>query len=152
MAAVTEPRNTIRSWALAAVALTSLALIGFTAWLIWLLGVSDWCARAVGATKAADARPEYAVGACFGLLNKQVEALSINSFIALGTLALCLAVLVVIVLAGGKLSFKASATEGVDVNMSGDPQAAAQFVADKTKLATQAAADQVQPDKPEGEG
>ena len=142
---MTEPRNTIRSWALAAVALTSLALIGFTAWLIWLLGVSDWCARAVGATKAADARPEYAVGACFGLLNKQVEALSINSFIALGTLALCLAVLVVIVLAGGRLSFKAG-KEGVSVDVQREPEQAAQFVADKA----QGAADQVK--NPEGEG
>lgn len=135
---MSETRNTIRSWALAAVALTSLALIGFAAWLIWLLGVADWCGRAVGATKAADARPEYAVGACFNLLNKQVEALSINSFIALGTLALCLAVLVVIVLAGGKLSFKAG-KDGVETDIGRQPEAAAQFVADTA----QGAADQV---------
>lgn len=140
---MSDTRNTIRSWALAAVALTSLALIGFGSWLIYLLAIPDWCGRAIGASKSADARPEYAVGGCFSLLNKQVEALSINSFIALGTLALCLAVLVVIVLAGGKLSFKAN-RDGVDVDMSHDAGEAAQTVAD----AAQDQADQVKGDTP----
>lgn len=114
----------IRRWALIAVGVTSAALIGFGAWLIYLLGDTDWCGRAVGASKTADARPEYAVGGCFSLLNQQVTALSINSFIALGTLALCLAVLVVIVLAGAKLDFKAS-KDGVEANVSHDAADAA---------------------------
>lgn len=133
-----EPRNTIRTYALVAVAVTSAALIGFGVWLIWLLGVSDWCGRAVTGAKDV-ARPETAVGECFVLLDKQVTALSINSFIVLGTLALCLAVLVVIVIAGGKLSFKASATGGVEADVSHDPGEAAQSVA----TAAQVQADEV---------
>lgn len=134
---MTPPRNTVRTYALVAVSVTSAALIGFATWLIYLLGVSDWCGRAVGAAKSAD-RPEFAVTACYTLLQQQVSALTINSFIALGTLALCLAVLVVIVIAGGRLSFKAS-KDGVDVDMAHEPEAAAQFVADTA----QGAADQV---------
>lgn len=126
---MTESRNTIRTYALAAVTLTSIALIGFTAWLIWLIGVSDWCGRAIGAGKSADARPEFAVTGCYNLLDKQVSGLTILAFIALGTLALCLAVLVVIVIAGGRLSFKAG-KDGVDVDMSHDAGEAAQVVAD----------------------
>lgn len=135
-----EPQRAVLRWALAAVAFTSAALIGYTAWLIWLLGVADWCGRAVGASIHADARPEYAVGGCFSLLNKQVSSLSIMGFIALGTLALCLAVLVVIVLAGGKLSLKAS-KDGVDVDVGKEPGDAAQFVASKAQDAADTVAD-----------
>lgn len=122
-------RNSIRTWALVAVAVTSTALIGFGAWLIHLLSAPDWCGRAIGAAQEVTNRPEYAVGGCFTLLNKQVDALSINSFITLGTLALCLAVLVVIVLAGGKLSFKAS-RDGVEADVGRDPVQAAKQVAE----------------------
>jgi hypothetical protein len=134
---MSEPRATIRTYALVAVSLTSLALIGFAWWLIGILAGRDWCDRAIGAAKDAT-RPESAVAGCFTLLHQQVLALSVNSYIALGTLALCLAVLVVIVIAGGKLSFKASAT-GVEADVGHDPNDAAQFVADKA----QGAADQV---------
>jgi hypothetical protein len=135
-----EPRNSIRTYALVAVSVSSVALIGYTCWLIYLLGVSDWCGRAIGAVKATDSRPEFAVSGCFSLLRQQVSALSIDAFIALGTLALCLAVLVVIVIAGGKLSFKAS-KDGVDVDMSKEPEQAAQFVASKAQDAADTVAD-----------
>jgi hypothetical protein len=119
----------VKKWALIAVAVTSTALIGFAAWLIYLLAIPDWCGRAIGATKSADARAEYAVGGCFNLLNKQVSALSINSFIALGTLALCLAVLTVIVLADARLNLKASRS-GVEADVGRNPVEAARTVAD----------------------
>jgi hypothetical protein len=138
---MSEPRATIRTYALVAVSLTSLALIGFAWWLIGILAGRDWCDRAIGAAKDAT-RPESAVAGCFTLLHQQVLALSVNSYIALGTLALCLAVLVVIVIAGGKLSFKAGAG-GVEA----DVGQAAQVVAD----AAQEQADQVKAAAPEGE-
>ena len=134
---MTGARNTIRTYALVAVAVTSVAAIGFGIWLIWLIGVSDWCGRAITGARGA-ARPDTAVGECFVLLDKQVAALAINSFIVLGTIALCLAVLVVIVIAGGRVSFKAG-KDGVDVDVSHDPGEAAQTVAD----AAQSTADQV---------
>jgi hypothetical protein len=116
---VTEPRNTIRTWALIATILTSGVVAGFGWWLISILAAPDWCDRAVGAAEDAQARPEASVSACFGLLNKQVDALALNSHFAIGTLALCLAVLVVIVMAGGRLSFKASKS-GIEADVGRD--------------------------------
>lgn len=113
-----RPHNAIRFWALLAVALTSAAMIGFGWWLIDILAAPNWCNRAMGAAEDAAARPEFAVGGCFELLRRQVDALALNSHFAIGTLALSLAVLVVIVLAGGRVSFKASAS-GVEGDISG---------------------------------
>lgn len=128
----------IRTWALIAVAVTSAALIYFAHWLIERIASPDWCARAIGAGKTAEARAEYAVGGCFNLLNKQVEALALNSHIAFGVLALCLAVLVVIVLAGGRVNFRAS-REGVEADISRDVADAAKDVAQ----AAEAKADEI---------
>lgn len=116
---MTEPRNTIRTWALVATMITSGVVGGFGWWLIKILAAPDWCDRALGAAKDAQARPEFAVQACFSLLSKQVDALALNSHFAIGTLALCLAVLVVIVMAGGRLSFKASKS-GIEADVGRD--------------------------------
>ena len=116
----------IRTWALIAVAVTSAALIGLSYWLVGLLSQPEWCTRAIGASQYVEGRPEYAVGGCFTLLQQQVSALALNSHISIGVLALCLAVLVVIVLAGGRLSFSAS-RDGVNADIQRD---AAQEVAD----------------------
>lgn len=118
----------IRTWALIAVAVTSAALIYFAHWLIERIASPDWCNRALGAAEYANGRPEYAVGGCFALLNRQIEALALNSHIAFGVLALCLAVLVVIVLAGGKVNFRAS-KDGVEADISRDVADAARDVA-----------------------
>lgn len=116
------PRNTLRTFALVCVAATSLFIMGVSAWLIYLLQ-SDWCGRAVGAAEQASARPEYAVGGCFSLLNQQVAALAWSNHIALGVLALSLFVLIVIVIAGGRASFKLS-KDGVEGDVSREAEAA----------------------------
>lgn len=130
--------NYIRGFALLAVAITTAALIGFGWLLIDIVSAPDWCDRAIGAAKDAPgtARPEFAIGGCFALLTRQVQALALNSHIALGALALCLVVLTVIVLAGGKLTFSAN-RDGVTADMATDE--AAQVVAD----AAQDQADQI---------
>lgn len=124
---MSRPLNTIRTYALVAAAVTSVALIGISCWLIYLVSRPNWCSQAIGASQYVDGRPEFAVSGCFSLLRQQVATLSINSYISLGTLALCLAVLVVIVIAGGRLSFKAS-RDGVEGNIG--RERAAQEVAD----------------------
>lgn len=118
----------LRTWALVAVFITSAALIYFTNRLIEWLAAPNWCSRAINASREAE-RPESAIQGCYGLMTRQVEALALNSHIALGVLGLCLAVLVVIVLAGGKLSFTASKT-GVSADVGRDREEAAQDVAD----------------------
>lgn len=136
-------RGLVRTWALVAVAVTSLALIGFSAWLISILSANDWCTTAAGMAKYADGAPDTIAGGCFQLLTRQVQALAINSHITLGTLALCLAVLVVIVLAGGKVKFTAS-KDGVTADIERDVDEAVQVVAD----AAQETADVIKGDRP----
>ncbi len=131
--------HSVRTWALVAVGLTSGAMIYFGWKLISLLAEPTWCNRAIGAADKSDARPEYAVGGCFSLLAKQVDALALNSHFALGTLALSLLVLVVIVLAGGKLSFKAS-KDGITGDIASDAAAEA---ANATAAAAVAKADEI---------
>jgi TRAP-type C4-dicarboxylate transport system permease small subunit len=100
--------NTIRTFALICVALTSGWMIWLTWWLIDLLSGNDWCAIAVGVSEAANARPLEAIQSCFSLLDAQVGWLGWALMVSLVSLALCLVVLMVIVVAGGKLSFSAS--------------------------------------------
>lgn len=108
--------NTIRTFALVCVAVTSGYLIYLSFRLVTIISAPSWCNRAIGAAEDAG-RPEFAVRGCFELLNKQVTSLSWALMIAIGILALCLLVLNVIVLAGGRLSFTASKT-GVSANVS----------------------------------
>lgn len=97
----------IQGFALLCVAVTS----GFIMYMRWwetnIVAGSDWCDRALGASKGV-VRTLEASGACFNLLNKQLDAVAFNSKIDSGVQALCLLVLVVIVLAGGKLQLAAS--------------------------------------------
>src|SRR5690554_5686141 len=97
----------IRTWALVAVAVSSAFTIGIAVWLISILSAQDWCSRALGAAKYATGRPANAIDACFDLMGEQVGTLGLALLIVIGVQALCLAVLVVIVLAGGKLNFRA---------------------------------------------
>lgn len=123
---MTPVRSSIRTWALVAVGVTSGFLIGISLWLISILSAPDWCNRAIGAKILAGKgdgaiRPEYAVTGCYELMKLQLGALANNSYVAILVIAMCLLVLVVIVLAGGRLSFKAS-RDGVEGNIGKDGQ------------------------------
>ncbi len=101
-------KSAIRTWALVAVAVTSAALVTLSFWLVWILSAQSWCTQVLGAAKYADGPPEFAVGGCYKMMMAQIQALSLNSHIAIGIIGLCLLVLVVIVMAGGTLQFTAS--------------------------------------------
>ncbi len=114
--------NLVKGFALLCVAITSVFIMVTVDRYTDLLASPDWCDRAIGATKDAAikgavtvTRPEYAVGGCFSLLNAQLKALALNSHIALGVIAICLLVLIVIVVAGGHLSFKLPGGAGADM-------------------------------------
>lgn len=111
-------RNTIRTFALVCVALTSAFVTGMAVWYTFILSSPDWCTQAIGAARQGD-RPESAVAGCFGLFSQQLTALAINSFIIIGIIALCLGVLMVIVVAGGRLSFKAG-RDGASADIGSD--------------------------------
>lgn len=126
---VLTPHNSLRTFALVCVAVSSVFIMGVAGVLIHLLQ-SDWCGRAIEAgveTKAA--RPEYAIGACFNLLTQQVSALAWALHIALGVLALSLFVLIVIVIAGARAEFNLS-KDGLSGKVAREAAEAAQATAD----------------------
>lgn len=124
-----ERRRSIRTFALVCVAVTSVYVMGMRVWAYQMIG-ADWCVKGLGAAKYATGRPEYALKHCFQIQQQQLQVLREGSLIDGGVVALCLAVLMVIVVAGGRLSFKASTT-GVETNISpGEAVRAAQRTAD----------------------
>lgn len=141
----TTPRNTIRTFALICVAVSTAFVIGMGVWLTTILSGTDWCARAIGAGQVAS-RPETAISGCFTLLHDQVAALAWNSHIFAFVIALCLLVLMVIVIAGGHLSFRAS-KEGIEGDIGGtsEPAVAAARVAGAAVDEAQAVAQESTP-------
>jgi hypothetical protein len=94
----------IRAFALLCVAATS-AFLGYLALqLIDTLSSPSWCSTALQAERITPGNSFAGLTACIDLLKIQLGALAANSKIVIGTFALCLGVLVVIVIAGAKLA------------------------------------------------
>lgn len=124
--------NSIRTFALVCVAVVSTFVMAMGAWLVMILSDRAWCGTAVGADKVSNGRSETGVNGCVTLMGKQLDALSTQAFIYGGVIALCLLVLMVIVVAGGRLSFRAG-KDGAEANIGADE--AAQHVADEAQIA-----------------
>lgn len=103
-----QPRNTIRTYAVVVVSITSAFIIGMCIWLTKILSSPEWCSRSVGAEKVSPGRTLEGLRACINLMGDQINALAWNSHIYAATIAICLLVLMVIVIAGGRVSFTAS--------------------------------------------
>lgn len=97
----------IRFFALVCVAITS----GYVMWMGWrlsnILTSPGWCNRTLKADEVAKDSAFDALQACVGILAEQLKATALNSHIYAATIALCLLALMVIVVAGGHLSFQA---------------------------------------------
>jgi hypothetical protein len=119
--------NKVLAFALICVAASSAFVMWMQLMLVGTLSSPDWCARAINAEKLATVRGQSSISICASLFDKQLGSLAVGLFINAGTNALCLLVLIVIVVAGGKLQFKAN-REGVDVGI-GKAAAAAQQTA-----------------------
>jgi hypothetical protein len=116
----------VRFFALICVAATSFVLAYMATVLIDTLSSPDWCSKALQAERLSTERGG-GLTSCVDLLTIQLKALAVNSHIVLGVFALCLLVLIVIVIAGGKLSFAAS-KDGVTGNIGKDAIEAAEHV------------------------
>ncbi len=114
MAGSAIPRNTIRTFALVCVAATSVFVIIMGVWVMMLLSDKSWCERALGTAKYVNGRPEVAISGCFSFMGRQLDGITWLGLIYAGVVALSLLVLMVVVVAGGRLSFKAgpSGAEG----------------------------------------
>jgi hypothetical protein len=112
----------VRFFALLCVAATSLFLAYMADRLITTLSSPDWCSKALTAERISTEK-DGGFTSCVDLLTIQLKALAINSHIGFGVFALCLLVLIVIVIAGGKLNFSAS-KDGVSAGISKEQEAA----------------------------
>jgi hypothetical protein len=103
--AMKMPKFTIRGFAVICVAVTS-AYVMYMGWLLnETLSGPGWCRTALGAEKSSTTDGTIkGLDACVGLLTIQLKSLATNSHILLGSVALCLSVLIIIVIAGAKFS------------------------------------------------
>lgn len=128
----------IRAFALLCVASTSAFLAYLALKLIGTLSSPSWCSTALQAERITAKETFVGLTACVDLLKIQLNALALNSQIVIGTFAMCLGVLVVIVIAGARLAGKAPG--GIEVNVSSDPASRA---ADQVATAAVEEAEQI---------
>jgi hypothetical protein len=112
-------RNPIRAFAVLCVAITTVFVMVMSYRLIQILASPEWCGKALQAERISS-QNFGGLTACVDLLKIQLKALATNSFIFGGVIALCLLTLIVIVIAGGKISVDAS-MEGVKADISREP-------------------------------
>lgn len=109
----------IRWVAVIIVAVVALFSIYMTIWMTETLSGPGWCAKAIGADKAATDSKIDVAGSCVNLLTIQLKSLAINSHIFVGMFALILLVLIVVVVAGSKLHVKGG-KEGFETDIGAD--------------------------------
>lgn len=104
-----KEHNPVRIAALICVAITSVYLMYMGYRINEILASPGWCSKALNAEKISS-QNFGGLTACVDLLTIQLKSLATNSHILFGVIAMCLLVLIVIVIAGGKLNFKADKT------------------------------------------
>lgn len=114
--------NPIRAVALVCVAGTSIFFGYLAVWLINIISSPAWCGKAIQAERITPGNSFTGLTACIDLLKMQVGSIAQALLIVLGTEALCLGVLVVIVIAGARLAGKLFGQE-IDIDRSGAPPA-----------------------------
>lgn len=133
--------NPISTFAVLCVACTAAFLGYMTVWQTNILSSPTWCAKAMGAEKMLPGQSAQqtleALRSCNNLLMVQVSAIANDSHINHSAFALVLVVLIVVVIAGARASFKAG-KDGIEGSVSRDADAAADHVVEG---AAQAAAE-----------
>lgn len=124
--------NPVRIAAVICVAVTTAYIMVMGIKLTNILASPGWCGKALQAEKISS-QNFGGLTACVDLLKIQLNALARANLVYAGVIALCLLVLIVIVIAGGKVYFKASES-GVEGNIGKDvepltPEVAAKQVA-----------------------
>jgi hypothetical protein len=106
-----------RIFAMILIAVITVFLMGMAIWNNYVMASGQWCSAVIGTELATGEAGEVATTAnCIALMHDQLTALSIYGYIGMGTLALCVAVLVIIVVAGGRVDISASKS-GIDVDI-----------------------------------
>ena len=128
----TLARNPISTFAVGCVAATGIYLAYMTNQLLQVLTSPHWCATAIHAEKISPGSTYVGLTTCVSLLTIQLQAIATGFHISVGSFALTLIVLIVVVIAGAHATFKASSS-GIEGSVGKDAPAAAQAVADSAQ-------------------
>jgi hypothetical protein len=116
------PHFSIRGFAVFCVAITSAYVMWMGYQLNETLSGPGWCRTALGAEKSSATDGTIkGLDACVGLLTIQLKSLATNSHILLGSIALCLSVLIIIVVAGARFSGEAPGGFKANVSPADEP-------------------------------
>jgi hypothetical protein len=136
-------KNPISTFAVGCVAAVGIYLAYMTNQLLHVLTSTDWCANAIQAEKISPGSTYVGLTTCVSLLTIQLQAIATGFHISVGSFALTLIVLIVVVIAGAHATFKAGSS-GIEGSVGRDAPAAAQAVADSA----QTKADDIKGDAP----
>lgn len=127
----TLAKNPISTFAVLCVACTAAFLGYMTLRMAGVLESASWCAKAIQAERISPGSTYVGLTTCVELLTIQLSAIATGFHISVGAFAFSLIVLVVIVIAGARASFKVGPT-GIAGDVSREGKAA-QHVADEAQ-------------------
>ena len=107
---LTLARNPISTFAVACVAAVGVYLAYMTNQLLQVLTSPHWCANAIQAEKISPGSTYVGLTTCVELLKIQLQAIATGFHISVGSFALTLIVLIVVVIAGAHATFKAGSS------------------------------------------
>lgn len=119
----TLARNPISAFAVICVACTAAFLGYMTLRMSNVLESPSWCSTAIQAEKVSPGSTYVGLTTCVELLQIQLEAVAMGFHISVGSFALTLIVLIVVVIAGAKANFKVG-KDGFEGNVSRQDAAA----------------------------
>lgn len=124
--------NPISTFAVLCVAATGGYLAYMTDRMASVLESSGWCAKAIQAEKISPGTTYVGLTTCVDMLKIQLQAIATGFHISVGSFALTLIVLIVVVIAGAHATFKAG-SGGIEGSVGRDAPQAAQAVADSAQ-------------------
>lgn len=118
----TLSRNPISLFAVLCVAASAMFLGVMAYRMVAVLESSAWCAKAIQAEKISPGSTYVGLTTCVDLLKIQLQAVATGFHISLGSFALSLIVLIVVVVAGARASWKIG-KDGFEGNVQREPPA-----------------------------
>jgi hypothetical protein len=115
----TLAKNPVSTFAVFLVAATGLYLAYMTNQLLQVLTSPHWCANAIQAEKISPGNTYVGLTTCVSLLTIQLQAVATGFHISVGSFALTLIVLIVVVIAGAHATFKAG-SQGIEGSVGRD--------------------------------
>lgn len=112
----TLAKNPVSTFAILCVAGAAIFLGYMTLRMAGVLESSGWCAKAIQAEKISPGTTYVGLTTCVELLKIQLSAMALGFHIAVGSFALTLVFLIVVVVAGARASAKLTAT-GMEFNV-----------------------------------